>query len=113
MSNRIVIVCSAEMATGYKMAGTITYPVSSAREALRRLETLLKDENVGLVAIEDNFYSQFEKEAIIKIETSEKPVVMSIPFVETTKRTDEIEKETVNYVEKMIERSSGIYIKIK
>ena len=113
MSNRIVIVCSAEMATGYRMAGTRTITVMNTKEALKRVKLLLKDESIGLVAVEDAFYSKFDKEAITKIESSEMTVVMSIPFVETKKRTDEIEKETIIYVEKMIERSSGIYIKIK
>lgn len=111
MAERIVIVASADITLGFQMAGIVTYSVVDSISAQERIETLLNESDIGLIAITGYLYSEFDDSFKKKLETLDKPVIVSIPFEEIPDNR-EMSQVTIKYVENIIVQSSGIHIRL-
>ncbi len=111
MPERIIIVAGADINLGFQLAGIVTYSVVDSISAQKKIDTLLKESDIGLIAIADYLYSEFDVTFKKKLETLNKPVIVSTPFkaiLDNRKRS----QATIKYVENIIVQSSGIHIQL-
>ncbi|MFW9906230.1 MAG: V-type ATP synthase subunit F [Candidatus Thorarchaeota archaeon] len=111
MAERIIIVAGADVNLGFQLAGIVTYSVVDTISAQKKIETLLNESDIGLIAIADYFYSGFDDIFKRKLETLSKPVIVSIPFEEKPDKR-KLSQEAIKYVEAVIVQNSGIHIRL-
>jgi V/A-type H+/Na+-transporting ATPase subunit F len=107
---KVVIFTDSESADGFRLAGCDT--VEGADEQLaenkQKLLTLVNDDDVGIVGINEDFYNALDEPTRAKIDKLERPIIVSIP---ATKQL-EISEARHAYLAKMIRRAIGFDIKI-
>lgn len=76
---QLVVIVHPEQAAGFRLAGVETYPAAGPDVARRRLLTLLDDDEIGIIAMEQTYLDLLEEPVRRRLEESVRPVVIGIP----------------------------------
>lgn len=76
---RVIVITTPEMASGYQMAHVHTIVVGSAKEAQTRLEGLLTDSDVSVIAIHAAYLADIDDAVRRRIEALPVPAVVAVP----------------------------------
>ncbi len=77
--SRLVVIADPEAALGFQLAGVEVIRADDFDSGRVRLLELLDDANVGLVALSSALVEQLDEVTRRRVETSYKPVVVSLP----------------------------------
>jgi vacuolar-type H+-ATPase subunit F/Vma7 len=106
---RLCVVVKPDLADGFRLAGAETYPARSAALAGEVLRELLRAEDVGIVAVDADYYNALDERLRRQIDRTARPVVLAIP----TGRSPELGERRARYVAELIQRAVGMRISIK
>jgi V/A-type H+-transporting ATPase subunit F len=77
--SRLVVIADPETAPGFQLAGVEVICVEDAETARTRVFELLADASVGLIAVSSALLDLFDEATRLRVESSYKPVVVSLP----------------------------------
>jgi V/A-type H+-transporting ATPase subunit F len=78
MSSRLVVVTTAELGVGYRLAGAATVEVASALEAESQLSQLL-DRERGVIAVHAPYFDQLSRALRRRLDATVHPLVVALP----------------------------------
>jgi len=77
--SRLVVIADTETALGFQLAGVEVIRAEDLESARTQLVELMGDANVGLIAVSAVLLDKLDEATRRRIETSYKPVVVSLP----------------------------------
>ena len=77
---KFVVVTDPESAPGFRLAGVEVISAISPEEAKKVISSLLKSEDTGIVAVNEDFMPSPEDPFMDRIDKSFRPVIIGIPF---------------------------------
>jgi len=104
-----VVLTDPESAVGFRLAGARPTAVNTAEEAQDVLEGLLEDEEIGLVAVNADYYNAMDEALKEKIEKRLYPLVVALP----KPQIGLISEERTEYLARLIRRAIGFSIVLK
>lgn len=108
---KIIVLTDYDTALGFQLAGVEVMKVVSSEEAATKIRELLKDKEVGLIVLNEEFITDLSEGMQKRIENSNYPVFVPIPVVKHWGR--EKEKEREEYILRLIRRAIGYQLKIR
>ncbi len=103
---KIVTIGDLETVVGFRLAGVREgYIVNDSREALKKIEELIKDDNIGLIIINERLMMDIRKDVEILLEGREKPLIVDVPD-----KRGVIER--VDIIKELTRKAVGIEIKL-
>ncbi len=78
MPSSIVIITHPNMAIGYRLAGAEVMKAQDGLEAFTLLRDAVKNENIGLVGIEEELYESLNPRFLEAIKKRGKPLILSM-----------------------------------
>lgn len=107
---KLVVLTDPESADGFRLAGVdvIEVPEEDRVQIKRKLVSLINDDDIGIVAINEDFMGAVDEGTRAKIDKLYRPIVVSIP---SKKRLDVGEARST-YLARMIRRAVGFDIKV-
>lgn len=78
MSQRVLAICRPDVATGFGLAGLKTTEVTTPAEAGERLRELRREQDVGVILIEETLYDGLAED--LRRELGRRPLPMIVPF---------------------------------
>jgi len=79
MGHAVRVVCRAEVAAGFALAGLTTVEVSDPEEGMRRVRELAATPDVGVVLVQEDVYAGFSEEARRDLGRRLLPMVVAFP----------------------------------
>ncbi len=77
---RLIVLTTAELEPGYRLAGVAVRSVGSACEAAEALEELLESGAEGdVIAVHEPFFSEFERPLRRRVDSLVSPLVVALP----------------------------------
>ena len=107
---KLVVLTDPESADGFRLAGVEVLQVAEGDRAKIKQELvgLINDDDVGVVAINDNFMNEVDEATRARIDKLYRPIIVAIP---ARIRLDVGEART-SYLAKMIRRAVGFDLKV-
>ncbi len=103
---KIVTIGDLETVVGFRLAGVKEgYVVENSKEALKKIEELIKDNEIGLIIINERFMMDIRKDVEALLEGREKPLIVDIPD-----KKGAIER--VDVIKELTRKAVGIEIKL-
>ncbi len=78
MSHTARVLCQPELAAGFELAGLQVYEAGSPEEAAERLRTLLSQEEIGILLIDERLHRRLPDD--LQRELAHRPLPMIVPF---------------------------------
>lgn len=100
---KIIIVTDPETGDGFRLAGATVVEASTAEEAGEVLIPILTADDVGIIAVREDFMAFLDKTLLSQIEKSYHPVIIPIP-------APRMEASMGNYIEMLLKRAIGYNI---
>lgn len=107
--SRLCVIASPSLADGFRLAGVEVHPAETAELARAALLSLVRDEDVGMVAIESEFYDTLDARTKSRLDDLYRPVVIAIPA--PTKLAPS--QRRAHLVSELINRAIGIRITVR
>jgi V/A-type H+/Na+-transporting ATPase subunit F len=79
---KIVVVTDPDTAQGFRLAGVDVHEAKSHEDAAKEINKLLEDDLTGILAVNESFLGVLDDRAQAKIESSYRPIVVSLPVKE-------------------------------
>ncbi len=76
---KVIIITNPELATGFRLAGVEVLPAKTAEEARDLLLSLLRREDISIVAINDDYLASLKEEERRQLWETYRPLVLGIP----------------------------------
>lgn len=76
---KIVVVTDPDTGDGFRLAGASVIEVRSAEDAAKVIPPVLNDEEVGIVAVREDFMACLDKGLLGRIEQCYHPIIIPIP----------------------------------
>jgi V/A-type H+/Na+-transporting ATPase subunit F len=77
--SKLCVITNAFSADGFRLSGVEVHAAESAEVARATLLTLAKNADVGLIAIDANYYGTLDARTRESLDSQVKPVVIAIP----------------------------------
>jgi len=107
--SKLCVITNRSLADGFRLAGVEVYAADTAEMARSALSSLIRDEDVGMVAIDADFYNALDSRTRARLESRYKPVVIAIP---APTRMVPGERRS-RYISDLIQRAIGLKITVK
>lgn len=108
---KIIVLTDHDTGLGFQLAGVEVMKVASSDEAATKMRDLMKDREVGLIILNEEFITGLSEGMQKKIEGSNYPVFVPIPAAKHWGK--EKEKEREEYILRLIRRAIGYQLKIR
>jgi V/A-type H+/Na+-transporting ATPase subunit F len=79
---KVVVLTDPETAHGFRLAGVDVHEAEDVEEARREINRLLEDDNTGILAVNEGFLSAVDERVRQRIESTYRPIVISLPVKE-------------------------------
>jgi len=76
---KLTIITNSELATGFRLAGVEVLPAETAEEARDLLFPLLRQEDISIVAINDDYLAGLREDERRRLWETYRPLVIGIP----------------------------------
>jgi V/A-type H+-transporting ATPase subunit F len=103
---KFVVVTDTETASGFRLAGADVIEIPSLDEAAGIIMPLLHRDDMGIVAINEEFMSALDEKLVARIEKTYRPIIIPIPV--GIKRLDR-----TGYMERLLQRAIGYNIVLR
>lgn len=100
---KIVVITDPDTGDGYRLAGARVIEAENPEEAGRIIGTVLDLDEIGIVAIREDFMAGLDDMLLKKIERCYHPVIVPIP-------SPQIGRSTKGYIERLLKRAIGYNI---
>lgn len=107
---KLIVLTDPESADGFRLAGVeVMEVVEEDRVKIKKqLVALINDDDVGIVAINEDFMGAVDERTRAKIDKLYRPIVVSIP----SKKKLEVGEARSAYLAKMIRRAIGFDVRL-
>jgi len=106
---RLIVLTDPDTADGFGLAGVDVVVAESQDDARRKLNTLLDDDASGIVAINEAFMTDIDERTQLKINTTYRPIVITLPIREKLAT----EEDHRAYLSRLIRRAIGFDITLR
>lgn len=107
---KMVVLTDPESADGFRLAGVdvLEVPEGDRAKIKKALVNLINDDDIGVVAINEEFMSGVDEGTRAKIDRLYRPIVVAIP----AKTRLDVGEARASYLAKMIRRAIGFDIRV-
>ena len=106
---KLIVLTDPDTADGFGLAGVDVVIADSPEEARRRLNSLIDDDESGIVAVNEAFMVDIDERTQQKINQSYRPIVISLPIREKLAT----EEDHRAYLSRLIRRAIGFDITLR
>ncbi|MGD0079371.1 MAG: V-type ATP synthase subunit F [Methanoregula sp.] len=103
---KFVIVTDSDRASGFRLAGVEVLEAGSAEEAKKIIPPLLYKDDIGIVAVNEEYMLSLDEKLMDRIEKMHRPLIIPIPS-----KSKEVDRRT--YIEQLLRRAIGYNIVLK
>lgn len=97
---RIVVVTDRDSASGFRLAGVDAYEASGPGEAREAIDTLVKKEDTGIIAVDEAYMGLLDEKLLDRLDKLSRPIIISLPS-----RSGGLDRRS--YVERLLRRAIG------
>lgn len=106
---RLCVVARPDLVDGFRLAGAEVHPAPSPELATEVLRALLRRPDVGLIALDADYYSGLDNRLRRQVDRSTFPIVVALPVG----RALETGERRSAYVAELIQRAIGLKMAVK
>jgi V/A-type H+/Na+-transporting ATPase subunit F len=103
---KFVIVTDSDRASGFRLAGVEVQEADSPEEAKRVISPLLYKDDIGIVAVNEEFMLTLDDKLMTRIEKLARPLIIPIPS-----KSKELDRRS--YIERLLRKAIGYNIVLK
>ena len=103
---KFVIVTDSDRASGFRLAGVEVQEAESPEEAKRVISPLLYKDDIGIVAVNEEFMLTLDDKLMTRIEKLARPLIIPIPS-----KSKELDRKS--YIERLLRKAIGYNIVLK
>jgi V/A-type H+/Na+-transporting ATPase subunit F len=103
---KFVIVTDRDRASGFRLAGAEVYEARDASEAKDVIPPLLHKDDIGIVAVNEEYMLSLDEKLMNRIEKMHRPLIIPIPS-----KKKELDRRT--YIERLLRKAIGYNIVLK
>lgn len=76
---KVAAITDSDTADGFNLTPVETYPIDDTQEAVKKLRELLNDDTIGIIIINEDYFSQVDERTRKKIDRIYRPIVVPVP----------------------------------
>jgi len=103
---KVVVITDSDRATGFRLAGAEVLEAADAGEATKVIPSLLFRDDIGIVAVNEEYMLSLDEKVMDRIEKMHRPLVIPLPS-----KQKEIDRRT--YIERLLRKAIGYNIVLK
>jgi V/A-type H+/Na+-transporting ATPase subunit F len=103
---KFVVVTDSDRASGFRLAGAEVIEAASAMEARNLIPPLLYKDDIGIVAVNEEYMLSLDEKVMDRIEKMHRPLIIPLPS-----KSKEIDRRT--YIERLLRKAIGYNIVLK
>ena len=103
---KFVVVTDRDRASGFRLAGVEVLEAGTLDEARNVISPLLYKDDIGIVAVNEEFMLSLDEKLMDRIEKMHRPLIIPIPS-----KSREIDRRT--YIERLLRKAIGYNIVLK
>ncbi|MEI7856837.1 MAG: V-type ATP synthase subunit F [Methanomicrobiales archaeon] len=103
---KFVIVTDQDRASGFRLAGVEVMVAGTVDEARNVIPPLLYKDDIGIVAVNEEFMLSLDEKLMDRIEKMHRPLIIPIPS-----KSKEVDRRT--YIERLLRKAIGYNIVLK
>lgn len=103
---KFVVVTDRDRASGFRLAGVDVLEAGTMDEAKKVIPPLLYKDDIGIVAVNEEFMLSLDEKLMDRIEKMHRPLIIPIPS-----KSREIDRRT--YIERLLRKAIGYNIVLK
>ncbi len=103
---KVVVVTDSDRATGFRLAGAEVLEATSSEEAKKVIPGLLYRDDIGIVAVDEEYMLSLDEKMMDRIEKMHRPLIIPLPS-----KSKEIDRRT--YIERLLRKAIGYNIVLK
>ena len=103
---KFVVVTDRDRASGFRLAGVEVLEAGTMDEARKVITPLLYKDDIGIVAVNEEFMLSLDEKLMDRIEKMHRPLIIPIPS-----KSKEIDRRT--YIERLLRKAIGYNIVLK
>ena len=106
---KLIVLTDEDTADGFRLAGVDVEVAETPEAASRRLNTLLDEEESGIIAVNERMMAAVDERTQHKIDSIYRPIVISLPIKERL----EMGEDHRAYLSRLIRRAIGFDITLR
>jgi len=103
---KFVVVTDRDRASGFRLAGVDVLEAGTMDEARKVIPPLLYKDDIGIVAVNEEFMLSLDEKLMDRIEKMHRPLIIPIPS-----KWKEVDRRT--YIERLLRKAIGYNIVLK
>ncbi|MDO9549669.1 MAG: V-type ATP synthase subunit F [Methanoregula sp.] len=103
---KFVVVTDQDRASGFRLAGVEVLEAGTMDEARKVIPPLLYKDDIGIVAVNEEFMLSLDEKLMDRIEKMHRPLIIPIPS-----KSREVDRRT--YIERLLRKAIGYNIVLK
>jgi V/A-type H+-transporting ATPase subunit F len=103
---KFVVVTDRDRASGFRLAGVEVLEAGTMDEARKVIPPLLYKDDIGIVAVNEEFMLSLDEKLMDRIEKMHRPLIIPIPS-----KSREVDRRT--YIERLLRKAIGYNIVLK
>ena len=103
---KFVVVTDRDRASGFRLAGVEVLEAGTMEEARKVIPPLLYKDDIGIVAVNEEFMLALDEKLMDRIEKMHRPLIIPIPS-----KSKEVDRRT--YIERLLRKAIGYNIVLK
>jgi V/A-type H+/Na+-transporting ATPase subunit F len=103
---KFVVVTDSDRASGFRLAGAEVIEAASAADARGLIPPLLYRDDIGIVAVNEEYMLSLDEKVMDRIEKMHRPLIIPLPS-----KSKEIDRRT--YIERLLRKAIGYNIVLK
>jgi len=103
---KFVVVTDSDRAAGFRLAGADVMDAADAAEARTVIPPLLYRDDIGIVAVNEEYMLSLDEKVMDRIEKMHRPLIIPLPS-----KSKEVDRRT--YIERLLRKAIGYNIVLK
>jgi V/A-type H+-transporting ATPase subunit F len=103
---KFVVVTDSDRAAGFRLAGADVMEAANAAEARTVIPPLLYRDDIGIVAVNEEYMLSLDEKVMDRIEKMHRPLIIPLPS-----KSKEVDRRT--YIERLLRKAIGYNIVLK
>ncbi len=103
---KFVVVTDSDRAAGFRLAGAEVLEATTAGEAKKIIPELLYRDDIGIVAVNEEYMLSLDEKVMDRIEKMHRPLIIPLPS-----KSKEVDRRT--YIERLLKKAIGYNIVVK
>jgi V/A-type H+-transporting ATPase subunit F len=103
---KFVVVTDRDRASGFRLGGVEVLEAGTLEEARKVIPPLLYKDDIGIVAVNEEFMLSLDEKLMDRIEKMHRPLIIPIPS-----KSKEVDRRT--YIERLLRKAIGYNIVLK